>query len=83
MRSVLEFIATDLDHRGKGLASRLLQWGCDAADQRGWECYLDANRRAKSLYERFGSVEQVEKDPEADAVAMLRPARANESGMCP
>jgi hypothetical protein len=54
-----------------------LAWGCEEADKIGLESYLDAAAGAKSLYEKFGYVEQVEpRDSKAFAVPLHRPAKA-------
>ena len=76
MTLVLEVLATHSDFRKRGLASKLLEWGCAAADSEGLESYLDASVFGKPLYEKFGYVYQVEKkDSVAPSVPMLRPAK--------
>lgn len=32
----------------------LVQWGCEQADAKGVECYLEASPMGVPLYERFG-----------------------------
>lgn len=53
---VLENIATHPDHRGHGLASKLVQWYFLDADKRGLVIYLDtaSDNAAMRLYEKLG-----------------------------
>jgi GNAT superfamily N-acetyltransferase len=72
----LEILATHPGYRKLGLASQLIQWGCDQADKGGLECFLNASKAGKPLYEKHGYVEQVDaKDPVVPSAAMLRRAR--------
>jgi ribosomal protein S18 acetylase RimI-like enzyme len=58
----LENIATHPDHRGKGLASTLINWGTSQADAKGELVYLDTAsfNPAKGLYKKLGFEEQRE-----------------------
>ncbi|CZS93237.1 uncharacterized protein RAG0_03610 [Rhynchosporium agropyri] len=69
----LETIATLPEYRKKGLASMLLHWGTDQADQLGWECYLNADEAAILLYQKHGFVVMPETDPETQSLPMARP----------
>jgi predicted N-acetyltransferase YhbS len=72
----LGILATHPGYRKLGFASQLIQWGCDEADKAGLECFLNASKLGKPLYEKHGYIEQVEaKDPVVPSAAMLRPAR--------
>ena len=72
----LEILATHPGYRKLGFGSQLIQWGCDEADKEGLECFLNASKVGKPLYEKHGYVEQIEaKDPFGPSAAMLRPAR--------
>ena len=51
----LSTIGIDETHRGKGLASSLIQPMLDKADREGLPCYLDThNENNVGLYQRFG-----------------------------
>jgi hypothetical protein len=63
------------------LASQLLKWGSDNADEKGVECYLDSAPLAKSLYEKHGYVQQAERDEKAFPIPMLRPAEIRRTGL--
>jgi hypothetical protein len=63
------------------LASQLLKWGSDNADENGVECYLDSAPLAKSLYEKHGYVKQPERDEKAFPIPMLRPAEIRMTGL--
>jgi GNAT superfamily N-acetyltransferase len=76
---VLETLATHEDHRGLRLGSKLLDWGNEEADRRGWECYLDATLKAVSLYERHGYVAQPFQAKGTPSIPMVRPAKKQES----
>jgi len=79
MMLVLEVLATHSDYRKRGLASKLLEWGCAAADGEELESYLDASKFGKPLYEKFGYVHQPEKkDSVAPPEPMLRPPKKME-----
>jgi GNAT superfamily N-acetyltransferase len=41
-------------YRRRGLASQLMNWGVERADEDGLALYLDAAPMAKALYEKFG-----------------------------
>lgn len=72
----LEILATHPGYRKLGLASQLIQWGCDEADKEGLECFLNASKLGKPLYEKHGYAEQMHaKDPVVPSAAMLRSAR--------
>ncbi|KAF1965679.1 hypothetical protein BU23DRAFT_488606, partial [Bimuria novae-zelandiae CBS 107.79] len=57
---LLENIATHPDHRGKGLASQLIEWVFPEADQQGALVYLDtaSDNAAMRLYKRLGFEEK-------------------------
>jgi len=70
----LEVLCCLPDHRGQGLAGQLLKWGNDRADEKGWECYLDAAKKAEPLYEKWGYEHQIFRDPKSPSEPMRRPA---------
>jgi GNAT superfamily N-acetyltransferase len=51
--SALNWMSVHPSHRRKGLASYVMQWGVDKADELGMECYLEASAMGQKLYERF------------------------------
>ncbi|KAH7348522.1 acyl-CoA N-acyltransferase [Rhexocercosporidium sp. MPI-PUGE-AT-0058] len=71
----LESISTLPEYRKRGLASKLIDWGLNAADELGWECYLDGAARAVALYERYGFVAMPERDPGTTSLPMVRPGK--------
>ena len=52
--TVLKYLATVPDYRGRGAASQILQWGFTQADQLGLPAYLEASDEGAPLYERRG-----------------------------
>jgi GNAT superfamily N-acetyltransferase len=42
------------DHQKRGIASRLMQWGTDIADENGIVAFLNGRPEAIRLYENFG-----------------------------
>ncbi|EAW20217.1 GNAT family N-acetyltransferase [Aspergillus fischeri NRRL 181] len=50
----LEMLGTRPEYAGQGLASRLLRWGLERADEVGLETYLSASPVGRPLYEKFG-----------------------------
>jgi GNAT superfamily N-acetyltransferase len=72
----LEILATHPDFRRKGLASRLMEWGTQKADEKGVEMYLDSSKMGRPLYEKFGWIAHEEfMDEKAISVPMLRPKK--------
>lgn len=51
---VLDTLVTHPDHHRRGAGGLLVQWGCDQADKKGVEAYLEASPMGKPLYERYG-----------------------------
>jgi ribosomal protein S18 acetylase RimI-like enzyme len=51
--SVLGFLATHPDARGKGCASLLLQWGIQEAERHEAKIYLEATPMADGLYRKY------------------------------
>lgn len=47
-------IFTDPAHARRGAASKIVQWGCDRADQENLPVYLEASSRGLPLYLKFG-----------------------------
>ena len=50
----LEMIATIPKYRGRGAASKLVQWGLDIADGMEAEAYLESNEENVLFYQKFG-----------------------------
>ncbi|KAF4264246.1 hypothetical protein CNMCM8714_007639 [Aspergillus fumigatus] len=50
----LEMLGTRPEYAGQGLASKLLRWGLERADEVGLETYLSASPAGRPLYEKFG-----------------------------
>lgn len=46
----LTFMGVEEEHRRKGIATKLLQWGCDAADQFDMPIYLAATHEGVPFY---------------------------------
>ncbi|KAF2274643.1 acyl-CoA N-acyltransferase [Westerdykella ornata] len=51
---VLDTLVTHPDHHRRGAGGTLVAWGCEQADKKGVEAYLEASPMGKPLYERFG-----------------------------
>lgn len=51
--NILVYIATDKNHRGKGIGKTLIQQTIDSTDG-DIALHVDADNPAKKLYERFG-----------------------------
>ena len=51
--NILVYIATDKNHRGKGIGRTLIQQTIDATDG-DIALHVDADNPAKKLYEKFG-----------------------------
>ncbi|OJJ84639.1 GNAT family N-acetyltransferase [Aspergillus glaucus CBS 516.65] len=50
----LDMLGTHPSHNGKGIASMLLKWGLDRADNDGVPVFLSASPAGKPMYERRG-----------------------------
>jgi ribosomal protein S18 acetylase RimI-like enzyme len=50
----LEIVGTSPNFQRKGAGSKLLQYGCERADEQGVEAFLEAAPDALSLYQKFG-----------------------------
>ncbi|RHZ60847.1 hypothetical protein CDV55_105960 [Aspergillus turcosus] len=50
----LEMLGTRPGYHGRGLASRLLRWGLERADEVGLETYLSSSPAGRPLYEKYG-----------------------------
>lgn len=47
-------IVTLPEYRRRGVATSLVQWGIDAADEMGLEIYLESSVAGLPMYEKFG-----------------------------
>lgn len=52
----LLLLATSPKHRGLGVATPLLRWGLDQADEQGLPAYLNASPLGKPVYLKYGFV---------------------------
>lgn len=50
----LNILFTHPEHRGKGVASLVMKWGLEHADELGLETYIEATDVGKPVYEKFG-----------------------------
>jgi ribosomal protein S18 acetylase RimI-like enzyme len=50
----LEIVATRPEQQRRGAAAQVLRWGCEYADARGLDCYLEAGPDLVGLYGKFG-----------------------------
>ncbi|KAF7170549.1 hypothetical protein CNMCM6106_005183 [Aspergillus hiratsukae] len=50
----VEMLGTQPGYHGRGLASRLLRWGLERADEVGLETYLSSSPAGRPLYEKYG-----------------------------
>jgi GNAT superfamily N-acetyltransferase len=51
---VLDTLVTHPNHHRRGAGGLLVAWGCEQADAKGVEAYLEASPMGKPLYARFG-----------------------------
>lgn len=51
---VLDTLVTHPEHHRRGAGGMLVAWGCEQADKRGVEAYLEASEMGAPLYERYG-----------------------------
>ncbi|KAH6891048.1 acyl-CoA N-acyltransferase [Thelonectria olida] len=50
----LSMIMTRTDAQRNGVGSALMRYGCEKADEDGWQSFLNASRDGRPLYELFG-----------------------------
>lgn len=53
---VLDICFTTPEYERQGVATTLVTYGLDCADQNGWKAYVDASPRGRAVYERLGFV---------------------------
>lgn len=66
-------LATHPQWERRGAGSMIIQWGCDRADEAGVVAYIDASKKGKGLYQKFGFEDR--SDPaltEPDTASMIR-----------
>jgi GNAT superfamily N-acetyltransferase len=51
---MISMFGTHPDHQRRGAGKMLMEWGCQEADRRGLEIYVEASSMGKGLYEKFG-----------------------------
>ena len=51
---VLDTLVTHPNHHRRGAGSMLVQWGCERADAKGVEAYVEASSIGEPLYARYG-----------------------------
>ncbi|KAL4878085.1 hypothetical protein BJY04DRAFT_196700 [Aspergillus karnatakaensis] len=74
----LDMLGTRPQFNGRGLGSKLLNWGLSKADEEKVMVFLVSTPQGKQLYERYGfqTVREYEAAPGYTMTSMLRPARA-------
>lgn len=50
----LEILGVHPAYQGRGLASKLLKWGLQRADEEGVEVYLSSSPEGRPMYEKNG-----------------------------
>ncbi|KAL0931781.1 GNAT family [Colletotrichum truncatum] len=50
----LNFLFTVPEHRRRGAASLIMDWGVERAGQQGLDVYIEATENGKPLYEKYG-----------------------------
>ncbi|KAI8938838.1 hypothetical protein NX059_004701 [Plenodomus lindquistii] len=88
----LDTLVTLPEHERRGAGAMLVRWGCERADERGVECYVEASVVGAPLYARFGfqkvremivEVERFGRGEDVLLIIMVRPAkwgRGNDGG---
>ncbi|KAJ5818826.1 hypothetical protein N7474_004417 [Penicillium riverlandense] len=73
----LDLLGVHPAYQGKGLATKLLEWGISRADESRVEVFLSASPQGKPLYEKYGfrSVDSFNPFPGYEQVSMVRPAK--------
>ncbi|KAF2108657.1 acyl-CoA N-acyltransferase [Lophiotrema nucula] len=77
---ILETLITHPLHQRRGAGALLVNWGCEKADEKGVECFVEASPMGRPLYERYGFEEcgRMSVDvggEEFDFIMMRRPAK--------
>ncbi|KAL2855624.1 acyl-CoA N-acyltransferase [Aspergillus pseudodeflectus] len=72
----LDMLGTRPEFNGRGLASKLLQWGLSRADEEKVMVFLVSTPQGKRLYERYGfeTLAEYEAVPGYSMASMVRPA---------
>ncbi|CEL11001.1 hypothetical protein ASPCAL14108 [Aspergillus calidoustus] len=72
----LDMLGTRPEFNGRGLASKLLQWGLSRADEKKVMTFLVSTPQGKRLYERYGfeTLAENEAVPGYSMASMVRPA---------
>ena len=52
--TALNWMAVDPKYRRQGIASRIMQWGIERADEEGAEAWLEGSTLGRLVYEKFG-----------------------------
>ena len=75
--TVLEFIQTVKEYKGRGAASLMMRYGCDMADNDGLEIYVDASMEGYPVYLKYGFVLKGEEAMPGGYIQrhLVRPAR--------
>jgi ribosomal protein S18 acetylase RimI-like enzyme len=75
-RADLDMLGTRPEFNGRGLASKLLQWGLSRADEEKVMVFLVSTPQGKRLYERYGfeTLAEYEAVPGYSMASMVRPA---------
>ncbi|OAA65555.1 Acyl-CoA N-acyltransferase [Niveomyces insectorum RCEF 264] len=73
----LASLAVDPDYKGKGIASKLVQWGVRKAEEAGLPAYLESSPAAVGVYRRqgfkeLGKLSIIKNDESHFVMAMLR-----------
>jgi predicted N-acetyltransferase YhbS len=76
-------LAVDPGFKGKGIASSLVQWGIDKAEEVGLPAYLESSPAAVGLYTRLGfkelrKISVIRNDESHFLTVMMRPSGSPE-----
>jgi GNAT superfamily N-acetyltransferase len=52
--ALMAVLAIDPAYQRMGIGKKLLDWGLAKCDEEGWECWIDATKNGKGLYEKCG-----------------------------
>ena len=74
----LEILGIHPSYQGRGLASKLLKWGLERADEESLEAYLSSSPEGRPVYEKYGflALDSFSPFPGYEQLDMIRPVNS-------